>query len=179
MTTYFSSDQHYGHANVIKYCNRPFADVQTMDDELIYRHNNIVKHGDTIYMLGDFTFKDPHPYLRRLNGTIILIPGNHDNLNKWVHSSSKPVHIAPPLLEVSVNGQAITMCHYALRTWNSSHYGSWALHGHSHGSLPEDPNSRICDVGVDSWDYAPVSFDQLKEYMSKKTFIPIDHHKAP
>jgi len=179
MSTYFTSDQHYGHRNVIKYCNRPFADEHEMDEELISRHNNTVKHGDTVYMLGDFTFKDPSNYLRRLNGNLILIPGNHDNLNKWMHNSSgKVVHIAPQLHEVSVNGQLIVLCHYAMRVWNQSHYNAWMLYGHSHGSLPDDPNALSVDVGVDKWNYTPVSFEQLKEVMKKKTHKPIDHHGA-
>lgn len=48
--------------------------------------------------------------------------------------------------------------------------------GHSHGSMPDDTNMLSCDVGVDCWNYTPVSMEQLQVHMSKKTFKPVDHH---
>lgn len=62
-----------------------------------------------------------------------------------------------------------------MRTWNKSHYGNWQLYGHSHGSLPEN-DSLSMDVGVDPNNYFPISFEQVSDRMSKKSFIPIDHH---
>jgi calcineurin-like phosphoesterase family protein len=79
-------------------------------------------------------------------------------------------------LEIAVEGQDITLCHYALRVFNKSHHGSWHLYGHSHGTLPDDPNSLSFDVGVDCHNYFPISLDQVKKIMSKKTWKPIDHH---
>ena len=73
----------------------------------------------------------------------------------------------------------IVLLHYAMRVWNRSHHGSWHLYGHSHGSLPDDPNSLSFDVGVDCWGYAPISYQEVKSVMSGKTFAPIDHHGKP
>jgi calcineurin-like phosphoesterase family protein len=73
-------------------------------------------------------------------------------------------------------GQKIILCHYAMKVWNESHHGTWQLYGHSHGSLPEDPNARQTDVGVDSWNYTPVSMEQLNILMAKKKWKPIDRH---
>ena len=83
----------------------------------------------------------------------------------------------------------IVLMHYAMRVWNKSHWGMWHLYGHSHGSLPEDPKSMSFDVGVDAIakryavdgiinpdDYRPISYEEVKAIMEKKTFTSIDHH---
>jgi len=63
-----------------------------------------------------------------------------------------------------------------MRVWNKSHHGALNLYGHSHGSLPDDPHALAIDVGVDCHNFTPISFEQVKKIMSKKTFKPIDHH---
>lgn len=80
-------------------------------------------------------------------------------------------------IDTVVNGQNITLCHYCMRVWSKSHFGAYCLHGRSHGTLPDDPNSLSMDVGVDANNFFPVSFNQIKEKMSKKTFKPIDGHR--
>ena len=62
-----------------------------------------------------------------------------------------------------------------MRVWNQSHRGAWQLHGHSHGSLT-DHGGKQTDVGVDCWDYAPVSFDTLRKLMATREHEPVDHH---
>jgi len=82
--TYFTADQHFGHANIIKLCNRPFSDVQEMDEALITNWNRRVTNGDTIYIIGDLFFRNSVPaeeYLKRLKGRKHLILGNHDKVN--------------------------------------------------------------------------------------------------
>ena len=74
MTTWFTADTHFGHANVIRYCERPFASVQEMDDVLIENWNYIIKPKDTVYHLGDFTLagkEKANDYFSRLNGKIL------------------------------------------------------------------------------------------------------------
>lgn len=102
--------------------------------------------------------------------------GNHDKglrkdrsfLEQWIWSKE--------LAEIKVGDQKVVLCHYALLTWNGSYRGSWALHGHSHGSLREDPHALRTDVGVDCWSYTPVSFEALQQHMARKDYKPIDHH---
>lgn len=170
MTIWFTADTHFGHANIIQYCNRPFSSVGEMDEKLIENWNCVVNPDDTIYHLGDFTLagkKIAREYLRHLNGRIFVVPGSHDN--KWLGKgeclshSGHPVTILPPLYTLKVpvsntgQSQLIVFCHYSMRVWDRSHYGSWHLYGHSHGNLPSLKNSL--DVGVDCWDYQPVSVD--------------------
>jgi len=64
-----------------------------------------------------------------------------------------------------------------MNVWDKCHHGSWHLFGHSHGSLPDNPNSLSFDVGCNIWGYEPLEFERVKEIMSHKTFKPIDHHK--
>ena len=70
----------------------------------------------------------------------------------------------------------IVLCHYAFRVWNKSHRGAWHLYGHSHGSLPDDPNSLSFDAGVDCHEFTPISYERVKEIMAEKRFLPVDHH---
>lgn len=171
MTAYFTADLHLSHANIIKYCNRPFLDKDEMNEALIANWNRKVSDKDEIYVIGDFAFDtNPEKFLDRLNGKKFLIAGNHDskatrNCRGW----EKVWNFGN---EINVHNQSIVLCHYAMRVWNKSHRGSWHLYGHSHGSLPDDPNLLSFDVGVDSHNYAPISFCEVKDIMEKKTWFP-------
>jgi len=149
---YFTADEHYGHINILKYCNRQFKDVSRMDNELIKNHNSLVKENDTVFHLGDFTLKNAEiadQYISRLNGKHIFLKGSHDNWNKDL----------PYILEFKDGDTHIVMCHYAMRVWPRAHYGSIQLYGHSHGKL--EPIGKQYDVGVDNNDYRPVSLDKI------------------
>lgn len=175
MNVLFTADTHFGHANIIKYSKRPFRDVHEMDNMLIHNWNAVVGQDDVVYHLGDFSLgsKPVRYYRDRLNGKIHLIVGNHEN-----KALDDPEAFASvrDYGEINVGGQRIVLLHYGMRVWNKSHHGSWHLYGHSHGSLPDDPNALSCDVGVDCWNYTPVAMHQLKALMAKKTWKPIDHH---
>jgi|SRR5580704_742354 hypothetical protein len=75
------------------------------------------------------------------------------------------------LAEVSIHGRSIVLCHYALRVWNRSNRGSWHLYGHSHGRLPEAPDSLSMDVGVDTHNFRPWHYDEIADIMMKKTAV--------
>lgn len=173
MTIFFTADTHFDHKNVIRFCDRPFKSVDEMNEALIKNWNAKVKPQDTIYHLGDFCMaSEGQRILDRLNGKKHLVKGNHDKkgakLNGWESVSD--------YLEFKHNKQLIVMSHYAMRVWNKSHYGSWMLYGHSHGSLPDDPNAKSFDVGVDCHNYAPLSFSEVKAIMAKKNMVAVDHH---
>jgi len=178
MSTFFIADTHFHHANIIKYCNRPFSNTVEMNETIINNWNSVVKDGDLVYHLGDFCFgrEDYHfdIVFRRLKGLIVFIKGNHDRL-AWANRR-KFYAAYDSYHEIKVEGQDITLCHYSMRVWNKSHHGALNLYGHSHGSLPDDPHALAIDVGVDCHNFTPISFEQVKKIMSKKTFKPIDHH---
>lgn len=177
---WFISDTHWNHANIIKYCKRPFASIGEMNEKLIENWNARVKPGDSVYHLGDFALKvsqqEVENLVRRLNGQIHLIWGNHDQKNKSVLKATNFAEKVP-YKELKIGDLKIVMCHYPFLTWNRAHHGSWDLHGHSHGNLPRDPNARRVDVGVDCWNYSPVSFDEIRVEMEKVQFKPVDHHR--
>jgi calcineurin-like phosphoesterase family protein len=157
MTWFFTADEHYGHRNVIKHCNRPFDSVKDMDETMIERHNSVVKSGDVVVHAGDFTLAKrsvAEEYVRKLNGNHAFLLGSHD---RWLGKRARFVW------ERKINGQLVVVCHYAMRTWPKSHYGSWQLHGHSHGRLKPKPNQL--DVGVDNNDFRPFSFEEVAEIM--------------
>lgn len=178
MTIFFTSDTHYYHKNIIKYSSRPYKDVDEMNESLIVNYNSVVRPTDTVYHLGDVSFgkdKETETVLRRLNGSKHLIFGNHDkSLRKNKDLLSKYFGSVNDYAEIDVNGQKIILCHYSFRVWNKSHHGSWNLFGHSHGSLYDDPNLLSMDVGVDPNGYYPISFEEVKKIMEKKTWKPIE-----
>lgn len=156
---WFTADTHFGHKNIIEYCNRPFASVEEMDETIINNINAVVKPEHTIYHLGDFSFGGTFHYRSKINcKNVHLILGNHDKLKMLEKRCFSTVSM---IKEVRYAKQFIVLCHYGMRVWNKSHHGSWSLYGHSHGTLPPIQNSM--DVGVDCHDYQPLSFDDVKE----------------
>ena len=160
MNYFFTADHHFGHSNIIKFCNRPFANSREMDETLIQNWNKIIKPRDKVFYLGDFAITH-HLYtekiLKRLNGNITLIWGSHDKTT--IKKCSQYFDEIIPLKTISINKQYIVLCHYCMRVWDKSHYGSWHLYGHSHGNLP--PIGKSWDVGVDNNNFFPLSFDEI------------------
>jgi calcineurin-like phosphoesterase family protein len=168
LNIWFTADFHLGHANIIRYCGRPFADVATMDTEIIDRLNSAVAERDVLYFLGDFSrsSEDALLYRKRIRcKNIFFIEGNHDRGTRKIASEFR---WWKQLAEAKVNGQVIVLCHYAMRVWHHSFRGSWHLYGHSHGRLPDDPASLSMDVGVDTHDFRPWHFDEIAARMNDK-----------
>lgn len=182
MKIWFTSDTHFGHKNILRYCNRPWGDVVSMNEGLISNWNSVIGPNDFVYHLGDFTIGHPGYWqttLEKLNGKIHLIQGNHDkdfvkkdfvqNRMEWI----KPYHELKVQDQEARNGksQFIVLCHYALQSFNQQHRDGWNLFGHSHGSLDQWSRDRLAiDVGVDSehTNYYPISYEQIKEIMKNK-----------
>lgn len=196
---WFTSDPHFGHGNIIKYCRRPFAPadliqrwidknervpqeyIDQMTEELIARYNARVGHEDIVYILGDFCFAKRDriggfamSIANRLNGRKIFIPGNHDPEEVLALPCWEEV---TPLKEIRIEGHKVTLCHYAMQVWNKAHHGAYQLFGHSHGNMPG--NAQQMDVGVDANDYQPVSFEECLAKMRRlPKWASKDHHKS-
>lgn len=162
---WFTSDEHFFHSNIIKHCNRPFESVLEMNEEIIKRHNEVVGENDEVIHCGDFAWKSSFAHVQKiiekLNGNHIFLKGSHDRWLKETHCHE--------IWEKMIDGQYIVCCHYAMRTWPRSNYGSFQLHGHSHGTL--EPLKNQMDVGVDANDFYPVSFEQIKRDLRGRILI--------
>ena len=126
---WFTADFHFGHNNIIRYCNRPFRSVEEMDQTIIERLNAPVKANDILLFSSGISVSEA----RR---------GSWSTVGRFAARRS----LRCP--EISVNGQPIVLCHYAMRVSNRSHHGAWHLYRHSHGNLPEGPTSLSMDVGI-------------------------------
>lgn len=176
---WFTSDTHYHHKNIIKYSNRPFKTVEEMNEKLIENFNSVVKPNDLVYHLGDFGFctaEEADKILTRLNGKKFFIFGNHDSVLEKSPVLKKHFIWARNLTEIKVGDTKVVLCHYAMRVWNRSHYGSVQLYGHSHGTLPDDTTARSMDVGVDPNAFFPINWDTVQAHMAMKKYAPSDHH---
>jgi calcineurin-like phosphoesterase family protein len=172
MTIWFSSDHHCYHSSIIKHCNRPFSSSQEMTEILIQNHNRLVKPTDTVYWLGDFAWNLYEDKLERLvnrfNGKKHFILGNHDKVSFFRSLANKGVfESVNDTKAISINGQYIWLSHYPHRSWNKSFHGSFHLFAHCHGTA--QPYGLSHDVGVDSWNFAPISYDMVVSTMNKLT----------
>ncbi len=196
---FYTSDQHYGHKNVIKYCNRPFGSVEEMDETMIERHNSKIQSHDDVVFLGDFSFHRDVSItlgiLKRLNGRKHWIKGNHDHketvkkcghLFDWVNQYFEQKIKDPDAMN---SEQRIILCHYPMVSWNSMSRGAWHLHGHTHNSLSglvmqygnkQIPyySNKVLDMGVDVHNFYPLSYEEIKEIMNERVENTIDHHDA-
>lgn len=165
---YFTADCHFHHKNVIKYCDRPFADVDEMNRVLIENWNNVVKENDEVYILGDFTFKGLdaiEPLVEQLNGTKYLVRGNHDRKLK----AGSPYESDEYYVELKSFNRWFILSHYPFASWNGMHRGSIHLHGHQHNHKGYNLDNleqgiRRYDVGVDANNYTPISVVDIKRF---------------
>ena len=178
--TFFTSDTHFNHANIIKFCNRPFKDVEQMNDVMIANWNSVIGKDDTVFHLGDFCLGGAAEWtkiLDRLNGKIYLIMGNHDLKNIRQGFISRFEHVAMQM-RIEIGKKRIYLCHYPFLCFEGSYKDDvWQLFGHVH---TRRSNSGIdagrlqylyptqYDVGVDNNNFTPVLFGQVKRIIDKQ-----------
>lgn len=160
MAVFFTSDQHFGDARRLGIDRRPFDSVPAMDDAMTARWNAAVEPTDEVWHLGDVArSREPGgiaDLLLRLNGRKRLIRGNNDD---GATASAPGWDSVEHYAEIRLDDRLLVLCHYPFRTWNGIGRGSINLHGHSHGRLKPVPRQH--DVGVDVWDFRPVSLDTI------------------
>jgi calcineurin-like phosphoesterase family protein len=178
---FFTSDSHFGHANIIKYCDRPYADTKEMDADMIHQWNSVVGHNDIVYHLGDFCFSEHGKYFYALNGAEKhLISGNHDKSKNIATANWTSVHKA---FDLKIGSQMFYLLHYPCLVWNKSHNGAYHLYGHVHGTLDKTSvfRGRSMDAGVDNiarifGQYRPIHIDEVidllkdVDYRAKNVF---------
>lgn len=199
---FICADYHFYHKKISEFSGRPWTtDVLEMNEQLIQRWNRKVPKGANVYFLGDFSF---HPNVKvncelidRLHGRIHFIRGNHDKgLLRKKEITSKFVWVKDRHESKTIDNKTIVMDHYPHLVWNKGHHGSWMLHGHSHGSIPDEmpmmrhgkvvfddkgeviymKTTRL-DIGVDMHpEYEPFSYAEIAERMEGREYNTIDHH---
>lgn len=193
---FFTSDTHFGHENIIKYCQRPFDNVEQMNEAIIKNWNSVVGPNDTVFHLGDFAWGDPKVWndaLDKLNGHIHLILGNHDmkNIREGYMDRFESVSFQK---QIYIGRTCIYLNHYPFLCYAGTYSHKrqvWDLFGHVH-SNPEiydfsfiddmevqeilvNDHARLqyltptqYDVGVDNNDFTPVSFDKVNKIINKQ-----------
>lgn len=186
---YFTSDNHFCHENVIRFCNRPFESVEDMNNGMIRRWNSTVGKDDTVIVVGDFCFgnsAERYNILQHLNGTKILVQGNHDKGKQC----PKGFDLMVRELTIDIAGYPVTVKHYPLRwPWyrriptkiyrklrripNPRYLdrmpvdrGQYHIHGHTHSK--DKYNGNQIHVGVDAWDYRPVAINKIVAYIQSR-----------
>lgn len=164
MKTFVTADTHFGHRNIIKFCDRPFANIHEHDEALISNWNEVVGRDDVVWHLGDFSNRsDPRRVFDRLNGRIHLILGNHDKLRLVKQCDFESIE---SLHTLKVDKKTrVVLSHFPFEIWDKKHHGSYHLHGHCHSNLPQREMRRR-DVGVDNYKYYPVELERVLDYLS-------------
>lgn len=187
--TFFTSDTHFGHANIIRFCSRPFQNIEEMNEVLIENWNKVVSKDDTVFHLGDFAFGGSSVWnsiIPRLNGHINLIIGNHDrkNLRQGYMSFFDMV---VPQLQIEIEDTSIYLNHYPFLCYGGSYRGVWQLFGHVHSGPGADglDISRLrvllptqYDVGVDNNNFTPISYREVKNKIEAQKNESLDRAKA-
>lgn len=176
---WFTSDLHFWHKNVCKYCNRPFESIEEMNQSIVDNWNSVIKEYDDVFVLGDLGFcgiEKLESLISQLNGRIHLIQGNHDS-DKIVRGliARGLIEDVHSLQHIVVTGdeecpeQDLTLCHFPMIDWYNKERGAWMIHGHQH-QAPETPSCSVAhwDVGVDKNGWFPINFEQLKINITKQ-----------
>lgn len=180
---FFTSDTHFNHENIIKYCKRPFRDVTEHDEELIYRWNEKVPEDGIVFHLGDVAFGDHQTVfeiLKQLNGTIYLVIGNHDWRN-IVKNHSWRFREMTQQINMKIGKRHIILNHYPLLAFSGAWRGedaTYQLFGHVHTSPYTDEGldqarmkmlfTSQYDVGVDNNNFAPVSWKEVDQIINNQ-----------
>ena len=165
----YTSDLHFGHANIIGFDHRPFADSDEMDHVLIELWNSRVQPDDTVYIVGDLCYRSGHTadwYLKKLKGHKILILGNHD---KHILDDPKALHYlegVEQMMEIKDGDRRICLCHYPMAEWDGYFRDAWHIYGHIHGHKNEAyefmrTKEHALNAGCMINNYTPASFNEL------------------
>jgi len=171
MKYWFTSDFHFGHFNIIRYCNRPFKSVEEMNEKMIANHNARVKPEDTVFFLGDFCFKNSkggkigegeqthsQEYLNRMNGNFVFIRGNHDNNNS--------LRTCIKNLVIELGGEEIFLVHNPM-DYNPNFDINIVGHVHEKWKIQKRGNTILVNVGVDVWDFKPIDIQEILAEVQK------------
>ncbi len=176
---FISSDLHLGHRAITEKYGRPWDTVEEMNEAIIERWNERVALADQVYIVGDVgvcSARVLSELIRRLNGRLYLVRGNHD---RWRGAYKQAVidrfEWIKDVYTLKYDECRTFFFHYPCYTWPRAHKGDWHAHGHCHGNLIADESTRH-DVSLETHDYYPYHWDEFRGIMQKKTYKVVDHH---
>lgn len=183
---WFTSDLHFGHRNILRFCNRPWNNENDMAKSLIENWNNTVSGNDIVFVLGDtFWFnnsRDIKKVLSQLKGKdIYILPGNHDDFESYHRVTDPRIHLCQDVVVmwITKGGQPkreVWLSHYPMMSWPHRERGAYHFFGHIHSQLGKtegvDQNLPLhwnqADAGCDFWGWKPVDIDTLMDYCKMK-----------
>mgnify|MGYP000510535724 CR=1 FL=1 len=175
---FYFADMHLGHANALKFDNRPFKSLEEQDKVILDNINRTVARGNDLYFIGDAFWYSPDKVCKMLDEieckNIFLVTGNHD---RWIKNPEcrKKLSGVYDLKRITDNGRIVILCHYPLAVWDQSHRGSYHVYGHVHRNLAEDgmtdtheilnhpelKNAYNVGCMLPWMDYTPKTLDQI------------------
>ena len=183
---FFTSDTHFGHGNIIQFCDRPFSSVEEMDYNLIKNWNEKVPTDGLVFHLGDFGWGGYQEYKKirgQLNGKIILIKGNHDFRNGCQSEAqyNELFEYTTQQLLIEIEGRKIYLNHVPFLCYGGTYRDPkglvYQLFGHVHSKVNAKGQDieRLkylfptqYDVGVDNNNYTPISWKEVEEKEGKQ-----------
>lgn len=186
MANFYISDLHIGHENILRFDNRPFADVNEMNNKLIENWNARVRSDDTVYILGDFIWAKESEWpssVGLLGGNKVLIRGNHDP-KQFSAATKRMFQEITNLKEIKDSGKHVVMCHYPIPFFRASFASTaFMLYGHVQQTIEYEyiaklrrevkanstgygtPNGNFINVGcmMPYMDYTPRTLDEIIE----------------
>lgn len=149
-----------------------------MNQCLMDNYADTVRPCDDVILLGDIAFRNHAHFIGALAGHKTFVFGNHDRMPQDVLRNFTRViggKRSPGILEMNVGPQQVSFSHYPMASWNGSFHGTWNVHGHCHGRMPEYDTMLRVDAGVDVFDFKPVNFDVLMDKLNSR--VPAWHER--
>lgn len=183
----FYSDPHFGHKNIIGFCQRPFKNLTEMHEALVDNYNSVITRGMTVLWCGDAFFRcdanEAHHWLKQLNGRKVIVKGNHDPSDAVLLGIG--FRFVTHEMVLSITGKTCRVSHYPYAFTEEERQArieegllvddrymsrrprrrsdEYLIHGHTHSNVKKD--GRAIHVGVDAWDYAPATYDEVGELL--------------
>ena len=181
---FFTSDTHWGHANILGFCKRPFKNVEEMNYKLIENWNNKVPTDGIVFHLGDFAWGG-FPFWKnireQLNGKIILIKGNHDEKNLTSSAAQELFEHVSYQMKIRIEGRAVYLNHYPFLCYGGTYRDANGLVYQAFGHVHSGPGAKGLDVdrlkilfptqydvGVDNNNYEPISWAEFNKKIGKQ-----------
>ena len=176
MKTFFVSDHHFYHNNILKFevdgnSIRPFDSLYEMHKCLIDRHNALVEPNDKVYFLGDVGFSvnaTGLDYLSSMNGNKVLIMGNHDGYG----SIAQYLKYFDKILSsksFTIDQTTGILTHIPVHTSQLENRYVFNIHGHLHTRNLDD--ERYLNVSVEQNDFGPISLESVKEIFKRRGLL--------